>query len=223
MAMTLEALQDQLDRSLAWRKKEIAALRRAATRASASRDYYCRAGTVMLCAHWEGFLKNAVEKYLNFVFSHELGSDRLAPNFVAIAFYGCVKKAIQTNFPGAENHHIELARKIQAGGRLGADWNVSTGGNPGSAELSSILKSIGIDQYLGKEEGEWSVLKVFIDSQILSDRHKIAHGEGLPIPHEDFLRRASRIIEICEELSNAILDAARRGTYLLTRDSSIEY
>ncbi|WP_155953110.1 MAE_28990/MAE_18760 family HEPN-like nuclease [Pseudoxanthomonas suwonensis] len=215
VAMTLEALQDQLDRSLAWRKKEIAALRRAATRASTSRSYYCRAGTVMLCAHWEGFLKDAVGKYLKFVFSRNLGADRLAPPFVAIAFYGCVKRAADATFPGAEHHHIELAKKIQAGGRLVADWDVSTGGNPSSAVFSDILRSIGLDPHLGKDVAEWSVLKVFIDSQILADRHKIAHGEGLPVPHEEFYGRSSRVIEICEELAGAIMKAAKSKEYLL--------
>lgn len=172
----------------------------------------------MLCAHWEGFLKSSVQVYVDHVFAQGLKVTELKSPFVAIYFFKYVKNASDSNYPGSEQHHIKLAKKI-VGGLAGPcrqpGWSVTTEGNPSSAVLSGLLQSVGLDRQMGRDDTAWSVTKVFIDSQILKDRHKIAHGERLPIRHEDFLERSDRIIDMCEDLADLILSAAESRAYVV--------
>ncbi|RYF60728.1 MAG: hypothetical protein EOO27_04715, partial [Comamonadaceae bacterium] len=64
---TLSQLQDALDNELGWRKKEISAFRVASSINGREASFYIRAGVALLYAHWEGFIKNSSEHYLNFV------------------------------------------------------------------------------------------------------------------------------------------------------------
>lgn len=215
--LSVNDLQNALDSNLAWRKKEVVALRNSAARAQISREYYCRAGSVMLCAHWEGFLRDAVRAYVDHVFAQEQHLSRLKPQFVAIHFFHDVKYASTANFPGSERHHVKLAKKIIASladpkGRVG--WTAETGGNPSSALCSDLLKSVALPPKMGYDESQWSVVKVFIDSQILKDRHKVAHGERFPVRPDEFRSRSGRLIEICEDLARLVTDAAINKSYL---------
>jgi hypothetical protein len=213
---SLERLQDVLDGQLSWRKKEIVALRNAALRSSVSREYFCRAGSVMLCAHWEGFLKSSIQAYVDHVFSQGLPLTELKPPFVAIYFFRYVKNAADAAFPGSESHHIKLAKKIveSVSGRCSkAGWDVDTNGNPSSSVCSQVLVSVGLDPRFGYDETAWSVVKVFIDSQILKDRHKIAHGERFPVRREHFIERSERVIKLCEDLAVLVMAAAGSRSY----------
>lgn len=214
---TVEKLQDKLAAQLGWRKKEIHVLRSAAARASASRDYYSRAGSVMLCAHWEGFLRSAVSYYVDHVFSQGLGISSLKPQFVAIYFFKHVRVAGEAAFPGSELHHVKLAKKITAA--LGeplrrSSWEVNTNGNPSSTICSDLLRSVALDPQIGYDNARWSVTKVFIDSQVLAHRHKIAHGERISVSGEQFMSKSRRIVEICEDVFSLVVSAAAQRSYL---------
>lgn len=84
---TLEHLSDALARDLAWRKKELAALRFAckATKQKDTLNGLYRSSVAMLYAHWEGFIKNASAAYLEYVHFQRLRLAELAPNFAAVA------------------------------------------------------------------------------------------------------------------------------------------
>lgn len=214
---SVDLLEEMLSGEVAWRKKEIVAFRSAAMRASASQGYYCRAGSVVLCAHWEGFLKRAVQVYVDHVFAQALPLENLADPFIAIYFYKDVMTASNARFPGSKGHHLKLARKIAAS-RTGpcarASWSVETEGNPSSEITAKILASVGLDERMGLDEAAWSVLKVFIDSQLLKDRHKVAHGERYPIAQDLFKNRSDRVILMCEQLATLILMAAGSRAYI---------
>lgn len=213
MPQTIEQLQGKIDRDLAWRKKEIVAILRGATRASAARQYYCRAGVVMLCAHWEGFLRRAVELYVKFVFSHGLPYQEMSDHFVAISFYDDVVEAAKANFPGAQQHHIKLSRKIRDARTGPPRWKVSTNGNPSSEVLTGLMESIGVDGQLGMGAAEWARAKTFIDSLLLAERHKIAHGEGLQVDGQVFRQRVGIMISLCQSVASAIIFAAQNENY----------
>lgn len=214
---TMGDLADRLTGEIGWRKKEISAFRTAAARASSSQTYYCRAGSVMLCAHWEGFLRVSIQTYVDYVFSQSLRLKDLAIPFVAIYFFKEVVTAGMAHFPGSDRQHIKLAKKIEAsleGSCNRPSWTVDTEGSPGSVVTSNILASVGLDRMMGLDETEWSVQRVFIDTQLLKDRHKVAHGERYPISQSDFRKRANRVIGMCESILNLILDAAESRAYL---------
>ncbi|MBR8657968.1 hypothetical protein KDH83_32135, partial [Achromobacter sp. Marseille-Q0513] len=49
--------QDAIQSELAWRKHEISAIKLSAVRAKETASHVFRSGQIILCAHWEGFLK----------------------------------------------------------------------------------------------------------------------------------------------------------------------
>lgn len=217
---SLDDLQNILAGEIGWRKKEIVAFRSAARRASAAQACYCRAGAVMLCAHWEGFLKNSVQAYINYVFSQALPLVNLTTQFVAVYFFGDVMNAAKAQFPGSEQQHLKLAAKISASGAapcVKPSWKVKTGGNPTSDVTCDVLASVGLDRHMGLDEAGWSIQKVFIDAQLLKDRHRVAHGERYPVDQSDLRDRSNRVIDMCERLLRLIIDAAGSEAYVKRR------
>lgn len=213
---TIEELQAALERDLAWRKKEISGLRLSAVRSDAGRDYLFRAGLVLLCAHWEGFLRRAVGLYTKHVFSQGLMVRELTPVFVAMSYFGDVKKAAEASYPGSQDHHVRLANRILEGVDVPCNkstWEVRTESNPGTEVLVRLLSSVGLDPSLGLDAASWSATKVFIDEKVVRDRHAVAHGEGLRLPRDEFLDRASRLTTLIEGLSACVLSAAECGAY----------
>lgn len=65
---TLGQLQDALDSEMSWRLKEIADLKSNVKSTSGlARSTLIRAGTALLYAHWEGFIKAASSAYVLFL------------------------------------------------------------------------------------------------------------------------------------------------------------
>jgi hypothetical protein len=213
---TVEDFQSKIARELAWRKQEISGLRISARRSDGDRSYLFRAGLVLLCAHWEGFLRNSIELYFRHVFSQQLRIKELAPNFVAAAFFSDVQRAGKTDYPGSADTHGRLAQRIL----LGVDevcthstWDVKTEGNPGTDVLARLLLSAGISPELGLDAAAWSTTKVFIDEQVVRDRHRIAHGEGFRLSRAEFIERSDRVLSLLDRVSGKLLDAAERKAY----------
>lgn len=71
---TLSSLQDALDNAFAWRIKEIAAMKMSVESKSMSmtQTTLIRAGVPLLYAHWEGFIKQASQFYLEYVSNQRL-------------------------------------------------------------------------------------------------------------------------------------------------------
>lgn len=213
---TVEELQSRMARELAWRKQEISGLRLTARRADAERGYLFRAGLVLLCAHWEGFLRNAVELYFKHVFSQGLRIRELAPNFVAAAFFTDVLKAGKADFPGCTETHGKLAQRFLRGIDevcTHSTWEVKTEGSPGTKVLARLLSSAGICPELGFDNATWSAMKIFIDEQVVRDRHRIAHGDGYRLSRHEFLERSGRMLELLDRLSSELLSAAEHRIY----------
>jgi len=54
----------------------------------------------------------------------------------------------------------------------------------------------------------------YIDTDLLSNRHKIVHGEKLIIDTKDFDETFKNIMSIIEKYKNIVLDAAFKKQYL---------
>jgi hypothetical protein len=187
-----------------------------AMRSSSERAYLFRGGLVLICSHWEGFLKRAIHKYSEHVFAQQLRIRDLAPVFVAQALYSDVRKAGAADFPGSRGTHIQLAMRIQKGLDVvctHAEWNADTGGNPGSSLVANLLASVGLSTELGLDVAMWSTTKVFIDELVVAERNRIAHGEYLQVTREQFLERSERMLVLLDRLSDEILTAAKLYAY----------
>ena len=111
---TVENLQDALQQELAWRKKEISDIRASTVQADDTDKHVFRSGQVLLCAHWEGFLKKGVEIYLDHVFCQDIKLCDCNPNIIAIMYFKDVISSAEAKYPGSPDHHIRLANKIVA-------------------------------------------------------------------------------------------------------------
>ncbi len=215
---SLSAFQDAVQRDLGWRKVEISSLRTAVHRAADSEGHLFRAGQVLLCAHWEGFLKRSAKAYAEHALSQDLRLRDLSAQMVAITFFGHVMKAAEAHYPGSTEHHLRLAEKIieklDARPAPKTAWEVNTEGNPGTDAVTRILQSIGVDTQLGLDETSWSTTKVFINDQLVKDRNAVAHGEGLPIHKRDLLDRTDRTLRLLDQLRDTLLAAATAQNYL---------
>ncbi len=214
--LTIEKLQTSLEKDLAWRKREISTFRMFAQPNAQAAEVLLKAGMVILCAHWEGFLKRAVELYIDHVFSQKLLIKQLTPVFIALSYFSDVKKAGEANYPGSEETHIKLAKRIALGNEQiceHSEWKAKTEGNPGTEVINRLLSSIGLDSQLGLDGATWATTKIFIDEQVVRDRHVIAHGEWFKIESEDFLKRTDRVLTLLDKLCENLLDAAKNFSY----------
>lgn len=214
--LTLEDLQSKLARDLAWRKREISGLRVSALRSDARRNYLFRAGLVLLCAHWEGFLRRSIECYVDHVFSQNLKIKELTPEFVALAYFSDVRRAGEANYPGSEENHLKLAKRILRGTEeicARSSWDIRTEGNPGTDVLARLLASVGLDTQLGFDAATRSAMKVYIDEQVVRDRHRVAHGEGFRVSRDEFLERTQRMLDLLDRVSTELLSAAENKAY----------
>lgn len=215
---SLAAFENALQRDLAWRKRELSDLRSAAHRADEGDRFIFRAGQVLLCAHWEGFLKIAADAYLQHALSQKVRLRELSSQLVAVSLFKAVMQAAAAQYPGSEQHHMRLADQVVAGvdgppdGRTA--WDVDTEGNPGSETVERVLRSIGVSPNLGLDDAAWSTTKVFINEHVVRDRHAIAHGQGKRISREEMLGRVDRLIRLMDSLSDVVMDAAQRRQYL---------
>ena len=213
----LDGLQDALQRDLAWRKKELSSIKLSASQAAETDDHIYRSCHVLVCSHWEGFLKKSLSIYLEHIFSQEVALKQFAPFVLAIAFFKDVKDAAQANYPGSKLNHLALAEKLVPTLNAFPDrptWKVDTEGNPGEDVLGRLISSTGLDAKLGMPDATWETTKVFINEQLLKDRNFIAHGEGVPVTREVLIERVDRLLSVLEAVLTEIMTCATSRRYI---------
>lgn len=169
---TREELADRLGEERIWRVKEITAVKTLAARpslAGVERDFYCRAGSALFYAHWEGFVKRAATYYLKFVAMQRLRVDEMA-DFVTCWY---MKQSL-TPDPRSD-HLLKLGHTLsgQPEMRPKLSWKglIRTDSNLSSVVLKRITEQLGLDYNL------FATKAAFIDGVMLKHRNAIAHGE----------------------------------------------
>lgn len=213
----LIALQDALQKDLAWRKRELSSIKTSVTQAADIDGHTFRSCHVLACSHWEGFLKKALTLYIQHVFSQEIALKKFAPFVLALAFFKDVKEAGKANYPGSKLHHLALAEAMALSldaHPVKATWDVDTEGNPGQEVLERLISSTGLDPKLGMAEATWETTKKFINEQLLKDRNSIVHGSGMPVKRSDLLDRVDRLLRILDAVSAEVMACATAKRYL---------
>lgn len=174
---TLDELQDQLDRDIGWRIKEIADIKLSLKSAQGSKETtLIRAGVPLLYAHWEGFVKSAAEAYINFVAMKRLALENLSHSFVALA-----ARQHLDNLSNSTRAKLQIDAVTFLRSRLNEQANISprtkinTRSNLNSEVFEDIALTLGIDtsRYLPRYN--------FLNTSLLSRRNAIAHGEYLDL------------------------------------------
>ena len=204
---TSEELTGRLAEDLVWRKKELTVLRKLVSTASVDRkDVLIRSLVAILYAHWEGFLKNAAESYLEYVKTRRLPYSELASHFLAYALLSRVRTAAEQRNLG---DMIEVVRLLR--GDVSEQSRISTDGIDSGNLSSRVLRSL--TTALGLDYSPFESKAVLIDERLLRNRNRIAHGEYLVLDAEDALSLASEILSLMEHFRDEVENAVALSQY----------
>ena len=172
---TEDELQDVIDSEIAWRKKELSAVKaNINTARNFAKNTALRAGITLLYAHWEGAIKNLAYYYLVYVSSLKIPYNRLKPNFLAITLKNDIRHFDETQKVTLQKEIVnKLLCRYNQGSNIPTENIISANSNLNSTIFTEIMSAIGLptDEY----EKDY----VLIDEVLLKMRNKIAHGDNL--------------------------------------------
>lgn len=210
---SLEKLQDLLDKDMAWRKKELIDIKLLIH--STQNPTLCRAGIALLSAHFEGFIKQAANYYVVYVASQNIKLSQLHTNFAAIhsgkVFDPCATSDKITVYQKAIDDFLTNYTTLNFKVSYSPEHPIiKTESNPSSIVIRNILDSIGLDY------SPYETKSHYIDTDLLSNRHSIVHGENIRIEISDFDSTFKIITEIMRDFSEQVMEAATNKRYLKT-------
>ncbi|MER7454485.1 MAE_28990/MAE_18760 family HEPN-like nuclease [Nocardia beijingensis] len=210
---TIGELEDCIDEAIAWRKIELSALKALIEQhdsknpiSPAARGLR-RAGIAMLYAHWEGFAKEALQAYVDFVSRRRLKFSELNDGLLQTALLHVFHRA-RSGDPAAIESMLRLVRDPgEQRAQLPKNQLVDTQSNLRSAVLMKILSNSGLrnDAFVLKEH--------LIDRKLCDARNSVAHGRGLFPPVGEFSATHDEVLEMIETIRDLILAAARSESY----------
>ncbi len=186
----ISILQDELDKSFAWRVKEISGLKMSvdAKALSLAQVTLIRAGVPLLYAHWEGFVKQASEYYLSYVAHQNLKFGELASCFVV---FGAKKHLSNITESGRSHLNITVVDFFRGCAEQRANLSLSNAINTKSNLKSEVFSDIAMS--LGVPLEPYSAHFNFIDESLLARRNAIAHGEYLDVDADSFRGLADEV------------------------------
>jgi len=212
--MDAESFIDRIERNLAARKKELSAVKigMSALRAAHNdlNSWTYRAAALLAYAHWEGFVKNSAEGYLDYIGKLQIST-------------GSLKHCLQTSASARHLKRINGSSKIDYLGEILSAIDtarsetfsvnprkiVSTEGNLSSVVLKSITSTIGIE-YLDI----YTTRSGFIDESLVGERNMVAHGELKEFDQVQAMDRIEKVIELLDTFAMQIIQAVRDEEYL---------
>lgn len=208
---TPEMLSRELTNELAWRSKEIVQLRMEAKGKDGSlKKTIIRSGVAIAYSHWEGFVKNATEYFLNFLHYQKIQMESLKLVYMTHA----LKKEIH-GF--SETKDVDTCLRFLTA-LIGKQTNVAvikhenyvdTESNLSSKVFDNIAKSIGVDTHQYKD------FYPYIDESIVSARNNIAHGERLIVEQASFEQLTEKVVILMNMYKNDIENIVVSKGYLI--------
>lgn len=213
---TAGLILDYLDQEMAWRIKEVHQFKIAVEKANGKNvDAHVRAGISMLYAHWEGFIKGAANAYVNYLSYRAIRNNEIKPCFVALG--------MRNKFVGASNAaKSEMAvqmvtylfGEMDKPLRLPRSDAITAESNLNSSVFLNILGWIGLDP------APYSSRFPLIDSTLLANRNRIAHGEYLNISAERFYELTSEVLELLRWFKTDIENSVVSNAFLLKTEAA---
>lgn len=205
---TEEELSDKLAEDLIWRKKEMTILRKLVATATPDRKtVLLRSLIAILYAHWEGFIKNASNAYLEYVANRRLLRANLASNFLANSLARRIHDASDRRNLSSLIEVIELLRgNLQSRSRMPKE-RIVTESNLSSRVLEDVTTLLGIDYK------PYQMKAVLIDESLVGNRNQIAHGDYLAVDESTALALLDEIQQLMESFRDQIENAVALGAY----------
>ena len=166
-----------------------------------------RSGVCLLYAHWEGFVKAAAQRYLEYVANLRLRYRELQRNFLVVDLRRQIRRfANQRNTDQAK----ELVDKVLDGERRFSTNNIEpidTRSNLNSKGFMDILNLVGINasEYVSKEK--------LLDIRLVNNRNNVAHGRQFEMTFDDYTELHNAIVELIDRFRDDLENAAEKKSY----------
>lgn len=210
---SLTQLQDSLDKGYGWRLKEIADLKTTVKgRFFLGQSTIIRAGVPLLYAHWEGFIKQTSQDYLNYVSCQRMTYGDLASCFVV---FGAKKHLGSITGSKKAIINIEAVDFFRRCAFERADLILSSAIDTKSNLNSEIFENIALS--IGVPVGSYDAYYNLIDESLLARRNKIAHGEYLDLDADDFRGLADEILKLLRMFKTDIENLASMSAFKAVR------
>lgn len=209
MSGTTEELNDKLSEEIAWRKRELGAIKslvRSQNSFNRKKKALIRSGVTVLYAHWEGFVKKSASEYLKFLKRRRLTYDVLSKSLVALGSRNEIGQAAKTDSNTKWKEVVGLFIE-NMDNVCNLPERVDTKSNLNSDRFRDIVVGLGLDY------SDFSTSEKIIDIRLVDNRNKIAHGEYLDIDTELYLDLQKRVISLMDKLMNEIVNSAVQKRY----------
>lgn len=210
---TVDQLQDSIDGELAWRKRELIAIKANINQArSFAKETALRAGIALLYAHWEGSVKNIANYYLSYISNLFLPYNKLKSNFLAVSIKERLKQFKETDKTTLQTCIInEIFDSLDKRSCIPQDGIIKTNSNLNSQIFIEIMATIGLD--CAQYESSYNLL----DEVLLNMRNKIAHGERietLSLDEERYNEIHEKILQLMNMFAIQVSNAATLKEYI---------
>ncbi|MGR0481151.1 MAG: MAE_28990/MAE_18760 family HEPN-like nuclease [Candidatus Electronema sp. V4] len=170
----------------------------------------CKAAVVLAYAHWEGFVKEAAQAYVNLVAHKSKRLDALALSFQALVFRQELLAAQSAT--RRIQQHLSLTRRftddITSSCTIDHKKAIDTESNLTAEVLENICLSVGLDY-----KTYWFTVAPFID-ELVKNRCSIAHGEIWTHEAKYAREAVNFVIKAIDQFSTDIENAATLEQYL---------
>ncbi len=199
-----EDLIDFLTKDLGWRKKELTTLyNNVATANSNNLPTALRCASVLLYAHWEGFVKNSAESYLTYIKGQKLNLNEVNSNILALSLK---QKITEFSLTNKSTLHVQFIDYFQnnLGERAAFSEtdSIKTQSNLNSVILKEIFVTIGLDIT------NYELKSNLIDKQLLKYRNDIAHGNQPPLNKDEYKTLHLEVIGMLDNIYTDISNSA---------------
>lgn len=207
---SISVLQDELDKEFAWRVKEIAGLKMSveSKAMSLAQATLIRAGVPLLYAHWEGFVKQASQYYLEYVSNQRLKYSELSSCFVVFGAKKHLSHVVESRRAAVNIAAVEFFRSCA---EERADLSLSNAINTQSNLKSEVFLDIAMS--LGVTLDPYAAYSNLIDESLLARRNAIAHGEYLDLDADAFRKLADEVIKLLRMYKTDLQNLASLGAF----------
>lgn len=205
---TIETLEDALDKHLAWRKQEMLNLKTLIDRGDDARIMLIRAGMALLCAHFEGFIKDASYDYLSFVANQNICYKDLQEVFSIWKIHSLIEECAKSSKYSIQARVLEKYNALSSEPfSINKKSMINTHSNPSTEVLKELLLTLGVETDIFRTKAN------YIDSSLLANRHSIVHGERTNLAYDDFSVTFDIIMRILDDYKDFLIDAAAEEAY----------
>jgi hypothetical protein len=207
---TASDLSSVLRDDLGWRRKEMVVFRSLVNSTDSSKKQAVLRGAIaVLYAHWEGFVKNAGQQYVEFVKQRRLNLGELSSNFVAMA---AKKKLMALRESSKIEPQIEFVEWMLNGrdrrAHLPGSEIISTGSNLTVENFKTIVNALGLVY-----RPDFALAEKGIIQRLVETRNHLAHGEWQTVDPAEYHQLHGSIDNLMVLVCNDIDAAASLGLY----------